>query len=108
MKDNELRITIWDCDGNIVVDELQPCATATDAQIDEMVDLIASGIPARISAILVTSWHTERSARIEKTLADLRAAFEADAPSYPTMLPPELYWRATVEGFDMKGYRLQC
>lgn len=105
---SEVRITIWDRDGNVIVDEMQPCATATDREIDEMIELIVEGVPAHISAYLVTSWPIARVVRSPETLADLRAAFEADAPSYPTMLPAELYWRATAEGFDMKGYRLEC
>lgn len=51
---NELHVTIWNDKGEIVYDAMDKCNTATAAEIDEMVGLIDSGIPAHLSAYLVT------------------------------------------------------
>jgi hypothetical protein len=51
---NELHITIWNDKGEIVVDTIEKCAVVTEAEIDAMVSLIESGMPARISAYVVT------------------------------------------------------
>lgn len=48
MADNpdEVEITIWDADGNVVVQESTKCFTATQEEIDFMVDLISKGLTA--------------------------------------------------------------
>ncbi len=43
MKDNELEITIFDDKGNIVLHEVQEAHTASLAEMDYMVKLIAEG-----------------------------------------------------------------
>lgn len=45
-----LEITIWDVDGDIVVQEQVEAFTATDEQIADMVAMIEGGCPAYLAA----------------------------------------------------------
>jgi rRNA processing protein Krr1/Pno1 len=49
----KIQITIFDKDGNVVIDEESEADTASDAEIEEMVRLIDQGLPAHIAASLV-------------------------------------------------------
>lgn len=48
-----LEITIWNANGHIVVHEFCEAQTATQEEIDTMVELIGGGIPARDAANIV-------------------------------------------------------
>lgn len=48
----KMRIQIRDAAGNIVTDEVIEAATTTDAEINDMVTMIAAGTPAYIAAEL--------------------------------------------------------
>jgi hypothetical protein len=47
-----VTITIWDADGNIVVQEQCEAQIATDEQIADMVSLIEGGCPAHLASYL--------------------------------------------------------
>ena len=48
-----IHVTIWDKDGKVVVDADEECRTATQDEIDQMVALIADGVPAHVAADFV-------------------------------------------------------
>ena len=54
MEDDEVEVTIWDADGNIVVQEVDKCFVATQEQIDQMVGLINLGYTAEMARKIVT------------------------------------------------------
>lgn len=50
MTEVELHVQIWNDKGELVVDKIEKCMTATQAEIDEMVGMIESGTPAHLAA----------------------------------------------------------
>jgi hypothetical protein len=55
----ELRIEIFDAQGNTVRDELIEADTATEAEVDDMVRMIEGGMPACIAAAVVKNSRKE-------------------------------------------------
>lgn len=51
-KRNELEITIWDDEGNIVRHEYIKCDLASDVEIADMITMIEKGTPAHLAAFL--------------------------------------------------------
>lgn len=52
LNDNEVQVKIWNENGELVVNEICKCHTATDAEINTMVEMIEGGNPAYLAAIL--------------------------------------------------------
>lgn len=52
INDDEVQIKIWNDKGELVVDEICKCKTATSSEINAMVEMIEGGYPAHIAAIL--------------------------------------------------------
>lgn len=53
LNDDEILVKIWDENGNLVVDDVCKCHTATDSEINTMVEMIEGGYPAHLAAMLV-------------------------------------------------------
>lgn len=51
---DKLHVTIWDAEGEVVFDGVEPCCTATEEEIDAMVRLIENGVPAHVAAYVIT------------------------------------------------------